>query len=152
MQYLFSFFVIDVLIKMFNCSMVHFLFQSISSIYGLYSKCSSCQFSYNFYNRKKFKRSGYQWPPWRHRRNRGRSYMTNVTVKVLKCHYQCKVSKCEKCHFWKIYHLRRYFHEDTSNVPYTLPGTLWKIWYGIAVRAIKVVTHLSSQFTFLSVK
>ena len=84
MQYLFSFFVIDVLIKMFNRSMVHFLFQSISSSYWLYSKCSSCQFSYSFYNRKKFKRSGHQWPSWRHRRNRGRSYMTNVAkVKVL---------------------------------------------------------------------
>ena len=55
----------------------------LSYIYQLYSKCPNCQFSYNFYNSKKFKRSGYQWPLWRHRRNRGRSYMTNVAVKVL---------------------------------------------------------------------
>ena len=36
----------------------------VSSIYRLYSKCPNCQFSHNFYNYKKLRRAGQQWPWW----------------------------------------------------------------------------------------
>ena len=40
--------------------MGHFLFQSIFYLSIIFKK--ACQFSFNFYNCKKFKRSGHQWP------------------------------------------------------------------------------------------
>ena len=59
-------------VQLFNGSFTFYF--KVSSIYRLYSKCPDCQFSYNFYNSNKFKRSVHQRPPWRHRRNRCPSY------------------------------------------------------------------------------
>ena len=58
---IFFFFCIDVLIKIVQWDTFYF---KVSSIYRLCSKCPNSQFSYNFYNYKKFKRSGHQWPTW----------------------------------------------------------------------------------------
>ena len=62
------------------------------------------------------KRSGYQWPPWRHRKNDGRSYMTNVAVKVLKTNRETSCS---------IEITRSYYHVQSSRSNFKISKLSW---------------------------